>query len=212
MAWVLDLDGVIWLADDPIPGSSQAVARLRAAGEAVAFVTNNSYSPRAEVAAKLARHGIDAAEDVVTSAMAAAGLVAPGSRALVCGGPGVTEALRAGDVETLDAADPSSQGAPVDVVVVGYHRQFDYERLTVAATAVRRGRASSAPTTTPPTRPPTARSREAGRSSPRWPPRAASRQRWRASPTSRWRPSCAPTSAPTAWWWGTAPRPMGASR
>lgn len=139
MAWVLDLDGVIWLADDPIAGSAEAVARLRAAGEAVAFVTNNSYSPRGDVAAKLARHGIEAGDDVMTSAMAAAGLVEPGSRALVCGGPGVTEALRGRDVETLDAADPSTRGATVDVVVVGYHRQFDYERLTTAATAVRRG-------------------------------------------------------------------------
>ena len=139
MAWVLDLDGVVWLADDPIPGSSDAVADLRAAGEPVAFVTNNSYSPRADVAAKLERHGIDPGDDVVTSAMAAAGLVEAGERALVCGGPGITEALHARDVDTVDAGDGSSLGAPVDVVVVGYHRQFDYGRLTAAATAVRRG-------------------------------------------------------------------------
>ncbi len=42
MTWVLDCDGVIWLADDPIPGAVDAVSRLRASGERVVFITNNS--------------------------------------------------------------------------------------------------------------------------------------------------------------------------
>ena len=37
-----DLDGVVWLAHQPIPGSVAAVARLRADGRRVLFVTNNS--------------------------------------------------------------------------------------------------------------------------------------------------------------------------
>ena len=36
VAWALDLDGVIWLGDQPIAGSADAVARLRAAGEPAA--------------------------------------------------------------------------------------------------------------------------------------------------------------------------------
>ena len=131
-AFALDLDGVVWLADDPIPGAADAVARLRAAGVPVAFVTNNSSVPVSEVAAKLARHGIDPGDGVVTSAQAAAGLVEPGERALVCGGPGVAEALGARGAEVVRDGD-------ADVVVVGFHRDFDYERLRIAATAVRRG-------------------------------------------------------------------------
>lgn len=131
-AFALDLDGVVWLADDPIPGAADAVARLRAAGVPVAFVTNNSAVPVGEVAAKLARHGIDPGDGVVTSAQAAAGLVEPGERALVCGGPGVAEALGARGAEVVRDGD-------ADVVVVGFHRDFDYERLRIAATAVRRG-------------------------------------------------------------------------
>lgn len=131
-AFALDLDGVVWLADDPIPGAADAVARLRAAGVPVAFVTNNSAVPVGEVAARLARHGIDPGDGVVTSAQAAAGLVEPGERALVCGGPGVAEALGARGAEVVRDGD-------ADVVVVGFHRDFDYERLRIAATAVRRG-------------------------------------------------------------------------
>ena len=37
-----DLDGVVWLSHHPIPGSVEAIARLRAAGHRVLFVTNNS--------------------------------------------------------------------------------------------------------------------------------------------------------------------------
>jgi ribonucleotide monophosphatase NagD (HAD superfamily) len=81
MAWALDLDGVIWLGDRPIAGSAAAVRRLQDAGERVGFVTNNSFGRRSDVVDKLARHGIDAADGVITSAMAAARLVEPGSRA-----------------------------------------------------------------------------------------------------------------------------------
>jgi len=132
VAWALDLDGVVWLADQPIPGSVAALRELRATGERIAFVTNNSSVPRDAVAAKLANMGIDAGDDVITSAMAAATLVEPGERVLVCAGPGVVEALEARDVDVVWEGD-------ADVVLVGYHRDFDYERMRVASTAVRRG-------------------------------------------------------------------------
>ena len=93
VAWALDLDGVVWLGDQPIPGATEAVGRLQASGEPVVFVTNNSSVPVGEVEAKLARQGIAATGAVLTSAMAAAELVHPGEVALVCAGPGVDEAL-----------------------------------------------------------------------------------------------------------------------
>jgi 4-nitrophenyl phosphatase len=130
--FALDLDGVVWLAENPIPGAREAVARLRATGEPLVFVTNNSSQPLADVEAKLGRHGIPADGDVLTSATAAAALVAPGERVLVCGGPGVVEALeRRGAVPVRDG--------DADAVLVGFHRDFDDERLRIAATAVRRG-------------------------------------------------------------------------
>jgi 4-nitrophenyl phosphatase len=132
VAWALDLDGVVWLGDQPIPGAAAAVARLQAAGEPVVFVTNNSSQPVGEVEAKLAAHGIEAAGMVLTSAMAAAERIDPGEVALVCAGPGVDEALAARGVRTV-------RDGKADVVVVGFHRDFDYERMRVASTAVREG-------------------------------------------------------------------------
>lgn len=139
VAWALDLDGVVWLEDHPISGSADAIAKLQDAGEQVGFVTNFSFGRRSEIAEKLERHGIDPGDGVITSSMAVATLIAPGSRVLVCGGPGIVEALEARDVDTIDAGDPAAMGVPVDAVVVGFHRSFDYERMTVAAAAVRNG-------------------------------------------------------------------------
>ena len=132
MTWVLDLDGVVWLSADPIPGAAEAVARLRAAGERVLFCTNFSGRLLADQEAQLEDHGIPAHGDVLTSAMAAARLVEPGERVLICGGPGVAEAMQA------RGAIPVRDG-DADAVAVGFHREFDYERLRIAARAVDRG-------------------------------------------------------------------------
>jgi HAD superfamily hydrolase (TIGR01450 family) len=135
--WALDLDGVVWLGDESIPGAADAVARLQDLGDTVVFVTNNSYLPVSEVEGKLARHGIEANAAVVSSAMAAAALVEPAQRVLVCGGPGVVEAL--GERGAIAVANDRDPDGTVDVVMVGFHRDFDYERMRRAATAVRAG-------------------------------------------------------------------------
>src|ERR671921_409715 len=94
MAWVLDLDGVVWLDGIAIPGAANAVARLRAQGEKVIFLTNNSAPTVSEHLAKLRQIGVAAGDgDILTSAQAAAAMLEPGSSALVCAGAGVTEAL-----------------------------------------------------------------------------------------------------------------------
>ena len=133
----LDLDGVLWRGDDPVPGSAGAVADLLAAGLVVGFMSNNSSLPVAEVVAKLARCGIEAApEQVLTSAMAAADLLAAdlaaGSRVLVCAGPGVVESLTRAGFEPV--VEP-----PAAAVVVGFHRDFDFDGLERASRAVRDG-------------------------------------------------------------------------
>jgi HAD superfamily hydrolase (TIGR01450 family) len=132
-----DLDGVVWLAHQPIVGSVEAVAALRRSGRRVLFVTNNSAATLADHEAALAAVGIPAHGDVVSSAMAVTPLVDAGERVLVAAGPGVVEALRRAGVEVvINTGEPL--GSPVDAVVVGIHRDFDYDRLAVAADEARR--------------------------------------------------------------------------
>ena len=132
-AVLCDLDGVIWLAHQPLPGSVAAIANLRAAGHRVLFVTNNSGDTIEAQEAALSAIGVPALGDVLTSAMAAARLVQPGERVLVCGGEGVRQAVR--DRGAIVVGDNDSE-ATADVVVVGFHRSFDYAGLTRAARAV----------------------------------------------------------------------------
>ncbi len=140
---VCDLDGVIWRGEQAIDGSAAAIAKFRAAGRPVAFLTNNSSHRVADVIERLGAVGIPAdPAEVLSSAQAAATLLVdsglhPGARVLVCAGPGVVEALTAAGYQAIDAG-PSGGGA-VDAVVVGFHRTFDFDRLDRAATAIRSG-------------------------------------------------------------------------
>src|SRR4051794_35137337 len=132
MTWVLDLDGVLWLAGRPLPGAPEAVARLRQRGHRVVFVTNNSGPTLADHLRTLLAAGVAADEhDVLTSEQAAAGLLEPGTRVLVVGGAGVREALVARGVELVEDAP--------EAVVVGRTVEFDYDMLTRASTAIRDG-------------------------------------------------------------------------
>ncbi len=129
---LLDLDGVVWLSHVPIAGSVEAIAAVRASGGRVLFVTNNSSRRVEDQERALERIGIPAAGDVLTSASAAALLVSPGERVLVCGGEGVVQAVERRGAVVVD-------DGPCDAVVVGFHLDFTYERLRRAATAVRGG-------------------------------------------------------------------------
>lgn len=127
-----DLDGVVWLRREALPGAADAIKRLRRSGRRVLFVTNNSMSRIAEQERALAAIDVPAHGDVVTSAQAAASLVEAGERVLVCGGEGVVEAVE------QRAAIPVRDG-DADAVIVGLHLDFDYGRLQAANAAIRGG-------------------------------------------------------------------------
>ena len=133
---LVDLDGVVWLDQRAIPGAPEAVRRLRESGRRVVFVTNNSVSVVAEQERALAAIGIPAIGDVVTSAQAAASLVEHGERVMVCGGPGVREAVVARGAVVVE---PDGAGSTATTVIVGLTREVDYTMIDVASRAVRAG-------------------------------------------------------------------------
>jgi HAD superfamily hydrolase (TIGR01450 family) len=149
------LDGVVWLMHQPIAGSVNAIESLRNAGHRVLFVTNNSYSVVADQENALAKIGIDAHNDVVTSSQAAGALLRSGERVLLGGGPGAVEAIKnagailAGrsDDHIQDISDARKMNSEFDqefdqqfdVVMVGFHPTFDYRGLTRLSHAVRNG-------------------------------------------------------------------------
>jgi 4-nitrophenyl phosphatase len=125
----------------PIPGSVDAIFRLRQAGHRVLFVTNNSHSSANEQAAVLESIGIPAVGDVVTASQSAGALLRAGERVLTCGGPGVMQAITdAGAIVVGRSDDPDlPQDIAIDAVVVAFHRTFDFAGLTRLSATIRQG-------------------------------------------------------------------------
>jgi HAD superfamily hydrolase (TIGR01450 family) len=129
---VLDLDGVVWLAGQEIPGASRAVELLRTNGRRVLFVTNNSSPTLQQMRDRLGRIGIEADdEEIITAAIAAASVLLPASSAHVIGDRGVHEAVERAGV-TISTERP-------DAVVVGWERSFTFDGIALAATNIRSG-------------------------------------------------------------------------
>ena len=136
-AFLFDLDGVLYRGSEVVAGAREAVALLRADGKRVAFVTNNSGRTPEAVAARLTGLGIPAAvEEVETSALVTAEqLAARGvSEAFVVGEEGILRALR-----EVGIAIAHADADRTDVVVVGWDRQMNYEKLRRASLLVERG-------------------------------------------------------------------------
>jgi glycerol 3-phosphatase-2 len=136
---LLDLDGVVYVGPDAVPGVPSALAAARTGGMALGFVTNNAARTPEEVAEHLTELGVPAdATDVITSSQAAATVVAElvgaGARVLPVGGPGVAAALRAAGLTVVERAEDQ----PV-AVVQGYGREVGWSQLAEAVVAVRAG-------------------------------------------------------------------------
>lgn len=134
---VVDLDGVIYLGDQPIAGAGLALDTCEKAGYDILFATNSSLRTPEAAAGKI--HSVTGykagPEQVVTSALAAARLArALGvSTALVVGASGVRHALQARGIALTDDPDTA------DAVVVGLDLDVHYNILRDATLAVRNG-------------------------------------------------------------------------
>jgi ribonucleotide monophosphatase NagD (HAD superfamily) len=71
-AILLDVDGVLHVSGDPIPGAADAVRRLRGNGHRLRFVTNNTIRSRAQLHAELTGLGIEVEADEIQTVAAAA--------------------------------------------------------------------------------------------------------------------------------------------
>ena len=134
-AYIFDLDGTLYVDEQPIAGAPETVAQLRSEGARVAFVTNNPLSDPATYAQRLTRIGIPAsAAEVTTSVDALIDYLAahhPRRPVLAVAEHVVIDSLRAaGHVVT-------SEPTEADVVVVSFDRTFDYAKLHAAYRAVR---------------------------------------------------------------------------
>jgi HAD superfamily hydrolase (TIGR01457 family) len=139
--YFFDLDGVIYRGDERLPGAREFIDWIEATGRTYLYLSNNSMSTPAQVAARLKALDMPAPlERVVTAGSAAAaylGHTYPGARAYVLGLPPLAQMVADAGLRTLSEQD----GAHAEVVLVGLDRSLTYARLSVAVQAVLNGAA-----------------------------------------------------------------------
>lgn len=138
---MFDLDGVVYVSGKAIDGAPEAIAAVRDSGARVAFITNNASRTPEAVVKNLVRLGVRAwEEDVVTSAQAAARLLAarlpPESRVLMLGAEGLARALVEEALVPVRTADDPD---PVVAIVTGYGPDVVWRDVMRAAVLIRDG-------------------------------------------------------------------------
>lgn len=136
---LLDLDGVVYIGPDAVPGVPEHLAAATRAGMHLAYVTNNASRPPGVVADHLTSLGIPAGEaDVVTSAQAASRLLSellePGSPVFVIGGRGLFDALTEQGLRPVQSSDEDPLA-----VVSGYNPDLPWRVVSEGAILVRAG-------------------------------------------------------------------------
>lgn len=139
-AVVLDMDGVLWRGNDPLPGMQEVFQWFDEQAIPFALATNNSGKTPADYIQKLRRMGVQGVPEsaIVTSGMATAMYLQKrypaGTRVHVFGMDGLRRIMDAAGFDTADA-----DGQTPNVVVAGINFDLTYERLKKAALYVRDG-------------------------------------------------------------------------
>ncbi len=129
---LLDVDGVLVVSWKPIPGAVDAIREVRVAGLPLAFLTNTTSRPRAEIASRLTDAGFAPNDDeLITAGSATAAFLAsrfPDARCLL---------LNDGPSDDFEGVDVARPGEPADVVVVGSAGPtFSWDLINAAARAL----------------------------------------------------------------------------
>jgi HAD superfamily hydrolase (TIGR01450 family) len=135
---LLDVDGVLVLGQQPIPGAAETVAAIRAKGVPVRFITNSPRRRPGEAAEMLRKAGIGATADEVSTptSIAAAALaqrLPSGAAVLVVGPNALRDEVAAVGLEPVSSADDRPQA-----VVQGFDPTTSWPILAEAALTLQR--------------------------------------------------------------------------
>ena len=137
---LLDLDGVVYVGPDAVPGARESLASAADAGMRVGYLTNNASRPPAAVAAHLRELGMPVTGDdaVITSAQAVARLIrddiGSGGTVLVAGGEGLVHCLEEVGLRTTRELSDS-----VGAVVQGFSPDLAWSDLAEVSYALHAG-------------------------------------------------------------------------
>ncbi len=135
--FIFDLDGTVYIGDQLIPGAKETISMLRREGKKILFLSNYPLETRMKKVEKLQRLGIKAEiNEIINSSfvlteylskMHKTARILPVAETVV-----IDELQEKGHIITCDPED-------VDVVVISWDRQFNYNKLNLALQAVKNG-------------------------------------------------------------------------
>src|SRR5262249_13687087 len=114
-AILLDVDGVLHVSGEPIPGAVDAVRRLRGAGHRIRFVTNSTTMSRAQLGNQLRSMGFGVDDGELQTTGGVASSVLAGKRVLALTMPGILD-----DLDGIQLI-----GINADAVLIGGSNQGD---------------------------------------------------------------------------------------
>ena len=152
---IFDCDGVIWKGDSLIDRVPEVLAKLRAMGKRMFFVTNNSTKSRKGYKKKFDGLGLEVeAEEIFSSSFAAAAYLektnfkSTGRKVYVIGEVGIEEELDllgiphlggpgdAGKVPDMSPGGKLDIDPTIGCVVVGFDRNINYHKIQTAQLAI----------------------------------------------------------------------------
>ena len=161
---VCDMDGVLWLGNEEISQSIDALKVLKFGGKSVVFVTNNSAKTKLDIQKKLASLGYDALlKDIVTSSSVTAEYLKStldskripktATKVYMIGNPALEEELTAVGFQVIKVTEEESPEIDedefskiskivtdeVEAVVVGIDYAFNYRKLAMGSLYLGRG-------------------------------------------------------------------------
>ncbi len=140
---IIDMDGVLWHGNTPMPGLADFFATLRRLNINFMLATNNAAKTPALYRQKFAGFGIDIdVFNILNSAEATAQYVRgeydAGTAVYVVGDIGLHEAMKAQGFHIL-TIDEVYNGATAKVVVAGFNPNVVYKELAAGAICIRKG-------------------------------------------------------------------------
>lgn len=129
--YIFDLDGTVYLGDELIDGAKEAIAELQSRGDQVVFLTNKSISTRMQYVEKLRKLGIPAELDqVINSNFITAkylkSMMQKQEAVLVIGEKPLVDELTEMGIQITENEKEARY------VVIGWDRQFNYEKINKA--------------------------------------------------------------------------------
>ncbi|NJN95479.1 MAG: HAD-IIA family hydrolase [Anaerolineales bacterium] len=138
-ALIIDMDGVLWLDNTPLPGLVPFFDFLNRRSIPFILATNNASKTPNQYVDKLARFGVTIGpEHVLTSPLATAAYLKhrypPGTRVFAVGQEGILEVMRQAGFELV-----YDLSQPAEVVVAGVDFTLTYDKLKYATLHIQRG-------------------------------------------------------------------------